>query len=76
MSEIEISDIKYLVQENYISDIDGKKLESALKLQELVKKWEKDLVSAPLDEQPMDWHDHEISGYLADLIKESEKKPV
>lgn len=37
MSEIQISDIKYLVQENYISDEDGKKLESALKLQELVK---------------------------------------
>jgi len=37
MSEIQISDIKYFVQENYIDEIDGKKLESALKLQESVK---------------------------------------
>jgi len=37
MSGIQISDIKYFVEENYIDEIDGKKLESAVKLQELVK---------------------------------------
>lgn len=50
-----------------------KQVDENQKLRELIEKWDKDLVSAPLDEQSENWKDHEISDRLEEILKESKK---
>lgn len=37
-----------------------------------MNKEEHDLVTSPLNEQPENWKDHEVSDYINHMIKESE----
>jgi len=68
MSEIltKLSDI------DLITVLELNEIKHALKLQEIIKKLEHDLVTATLDIHPELFHDYDVSQLLADAIKESE----
>lgn len=43
------------------------------KLRELIEKWNKDLLSAPLSVEAENWRDYEISDRIEELLRESKK---
>ena len=68
--------LDHVIRTDYGSALENHrdKILSSLKLKEIVKKTEHDLVTSDdMTIFPENWKDHQVSQLLADMIKESEK---